>query len=198
MNYYDLKNILLIDKPSTQLRKCKNDLFSLIPEFYNTFQFDQKTVWHTKDVFEHILMVVDGVEPDYRLRLAALFHDVGKPYTFFVDENGKGHFHGHWEKSENIFQKYKENFFLSEEDINLVCKLIYYHDLTICSENLSIFKNEFSEDEMSLLFSLKRADILAHNKIFVSDILKELEAAKDSYYHSLTILDNYKEQNEYD
>ena len=95
MNYDDLKKILLTDYPSKILRSRREELFSLIPEFSYSYQFDQKTKWHTRDVFEHTLMVVDEVQPDYRLRLAALFHDVGKPFSMTVDDMGEGHFHGH-------------------------------------------------------------------------------------------------------
>jgi poly(A) polymerase len=49
--------------------------------------------WHTHDVFGHTLLTVESIEPELRLRLAALFHDVGKPRTAAAD----GSFHGHAE-----------------------------------------------------------------------------------------------------
>ena len=190
MNYDDLKKILLTDYPSKILRSRREELFSLIPEFSYSYQFDQKTKWHTRDVFEHTLMVVDEVQPDYRLRLAALFHDVGKPFSMTVDDMGEGHFHGHWEKSEEIFQKYQNNFQLSESDIYLVRKLIYYHDLSIRSGTLSIFLCEFSPDDMKLLFSLKRADAISHNEIYVKDGLAKIESARELYYKGIQQFNN--------
>jgi poly(A) polymerase len=41
--------------------------------------------YHTHDVFGHTLLTVEGVPPDLILRLAALFHDVGKPSTATPD-----------------------------------------------------------------------------------------------------------------
>ena len=38
------------------------------------------------DVFEHTMCVIDRVEPILHLRLAALFHDIGKPHTLTIDE----------------------------------------------------------------------------------------------------------------
>lgn len=46
-----------------------------------------------KDILEHTLTVVDGVPPEHELRLAALFHDVGKPKTKTFDSEGVHFFH---------------------------------------------------------------------------------------------------------
>ena len=43
----------------------------------------------------------------------------------------------------------------------------------------------FSEDEMDLLFLLKKADILAQNEEFIFDRLDDLEKQKDLYYATL-------------
>jgi poly(A) polymerase len=55
-----------------------------------------------KDVYEHTLSVVSNAlaleppgEPDFVLRMAALMHDVGKPATKSVDEDGRVSFHHH-------------------------------------------------------------------------------------------------------
>jgi len=42
---------------------------------------EQDPVHRHKDVLAHTLAVVDKTRPDRLLRLAALFHDVGKPRT---------------------------------------------------------------------------------------------------------------------
>ena len=139
MDFEELQKILLMDKPSKVLRERREELGKLIPEFKETFDFDQQTIWHQYDVYEHTLHVVDEVMPDYRLRLAALFHDVGKPRLMTIDEEGQGHFHYHWEESERIFIDYQNKFGLSEEDIYLIQKLIYYHDLSIRNTNVQLF-----------------------------------------------------------
>lgn len=55
--------------------------------------------WHKADVWGHSLEVLANAsvheERDVVLRLAALLHDVGKPATRFVDENGDIRFFGH-------------------------------------------------------------------------------------------------------
>ena len=66
-----------------------------IPELAPAVGFDQRTPHHVYDLFTHISHVTGAVPADVTLRWAALLHDVGKPETFTLDENGRGHFYGH-------------------------------------------------------------------------------------------------------
>jgi tRNA nucleotidyltransferase (CCA-adding enzyme) len=67
----------------------------VIPELKSSVGFDQHSPHHAYDLYTHIAHVVAAVPADPVLRLAALLHDVGKPATFTLDENGRGHFYGH-------------------------------------------------------------------------------------------------------
>ena len=98
----NIKSILMDKKPSIRLDEAREMLFSVIPEFRNSYGFNQRTDWHIYDVYNHTLKVVDNVSNNLPLRLAALFHDMGKPYTF-KEENGVGHFPHHWDESLRIF-----------------------------------------------------------------------------------------------
>ena len=188
MRYAELVNILLSEKPSEELRKRKEELVLLIPEFGNCIGFDQKSIYHPYDVFEHTLRVIDGVEDNFCLRLAALFHDVGKPYI--KDPRGEGHFGGHWNKSKDIFIKYKDNFFISFSSFTLICNLIEYHDFSVDIKNVKTFISKFSEDEMKLLFSLKKSDIYAQNKDFIKNEMEKLDIQQKIYN---TALENSKD-----
>ena len=185
MRYVELVEILLSDKPSIKLREKKEDIALLIPEIKKSFNFDQKNIWHPYDVFEHTLRVVDEVDNSLVLRLAALFHDIGKPYKMKLDDDGQGHFYGHWDKSKEIFIQYKNNFYIGYESFTLICNLIEYHDLNIDMRNVRKILKEFSEDEFKQLLSLKRADILAQNKDFIGERLEDLERQRQLYYSAL-------------
>lgn len=154
--------ILLSENPSNLIRLHKQDIYKLIPELKECEGFNQHNDYHVYDVLEHILHVLDNVGDNYLLRIVALFHDIGKPASFTLDEQGVGHFYGHWTKSKEIFNKYKNIFKLSPEEIELVNNLIEYHDLNMMNENIDMFKNIF-KDNMDLLLTIKRADILAQN-----------------------------------
>ena len=49
--------------------------------------------------------MVTKVPTQLDLRLAAFYHDIAKPGTFSLDENGVGHFYGHPKLSAEIANK---------------------------------------------------------------------------------------------
>ncbi|MEO9180556.1 MAG: CCA tRNA nucleotidyltransferase [Acidimicrobiales bacterium] len=51
-------------------------------------QLEQDPIHRHKDVLRHTWAVVDKASPDLVLRLAALFHDIGKPNTRAITEDG--------------------------------------------------------------------------------------------------------------
>ena len=68
------------------------DLF--LPEL-GALKLEQDPVHKHKDVFHHTLAVIERTDPELELRLAALFHDVGKPKTRRIDEKEGVSFHHH-------------------------------------------------------------------------------------------------------
>lgn len=93
----EIFKILLADKPSISIRIMEElEILELVlVELVDCIDFDQRNPYHEKDVYNHILCVVDEVPKKIELRLAALFHDISKPESFFLDEEGIGRFYGH-------------------------------------------------------------------------------------------------------
>lgn len=167
MNIDKLYELLLSDKPSELLLCYEDELLSMIPELRICKGFNQNNKWHVYDVYEHILHVVDGVPADLDLRLAALFHDVGKPLSYKEDEQGNGHFFGHWDESIKIFERFASKYGIDEDTRRNVSNLISYHDLNVDrlnEEQLNRMCQLFGKDGIVKLFQLKRADLLAQNK----------------------------------
>lgn len=155
-------DILKQNNSSDLIRWNKEEVYKVIPDLKKCDGFDQLNDYHIYDVLEHILVVLDNVGDDYLLKIAALFHDIGKPNCFTKDDNGIGHFFGHWDESVIIFDKYKDLFKLNDEDYIYVKNLIQYHDLRPVSDNMPKFKELFGNRVNGLLI-LKKADILAQN-----------------------------------
>lgn len=166
MTLEELYKIILSDKPSDLIKENEEKIFEMIPELIVCKGFDQHNEWHIYDVYEHILYVVDGVKSDIVLRLAALFHDVGKPIKYTEDENKVGHFFGHWEESQRIFNEFANKYNIDKDITNKVSNLIYYHDLNVGQlDDSEIDKliDIFGKDGMEDLYELKRSDLLAHS-----------------------------------
>ena len=101
------------------------------------------------------------------MRLAALFHDVGKPKTYTEDENGKGHFYGHWEVSQKIFDEFAKRYDIDKSITDRVSNLIYYHDRNIDNLDDDRFRevyDKFGYDGIKELYELKESDLLAQNE----------------------------------
>ena len=86
---------------------------------------------HSYDVFEHNLRSLQhAADKDwsFEVRLAALFHDVGKPKARrWSDEKGDWTFHGHDVVGARIVKKALEDLHFSRETIEKTEKLVRWH-----------------------------------------------------------------------
>lgn len=87
---------------------------------------EQDPIHRHKDVLSHTLAVVDKTSPDRILRLAALFHDVGKPKTRAYTDGGVS-FHHHEVVGARMTKQRMEALRYSTEDTEAVVKLVELH-----------------------------------------------------------------------
>lgn len=125
----ELFKILLSKQPSygIKLLYSLNILEIIIPELIESVGFNQHNPHHELDVFNHILCVVDSTPPIIEIRLAALFHDIGKPSTFSLDEEGVGHFYGHQDISRDMSEKILKRLKTQNDIIETVKILVKEH-----------------------------------------------------------------------
>jgi poly(A) polymerase len=85
----ELTALLLAPVPSITLWDAVDSgrLAELVPEL-PALRMEQDPIHRHKDVLTHTLAVVDKTSPVEVLRLAALFHDVGKPRTRSYEHGG--------------------------------------------------------------------------------------------------------------
>ena len=173
----ELLKILSYKEASRYIDEYRELFFIIIPRLKETYNFDQHNKYHIYDVFHHTLKVIDGVSNNKYLKLAALFHDIGKPEKFFTDEEGVGHFYGHWETSAKIFKQYCKEYKVDKKTKDIVTSLIINHDRQLPSKRSSMIKflQEFNPEYLNLLFELKKADILAQNPIYHEQSLSKLQ-----------------------
>lgn len=152
-----------------------------IPEILAMAHFEQHNPHHIFDVLEHTCCVVENVDVNRTLRLAAFFHDSGKPSTFSQDSDGIGHFYKHALVSEDIARTRLRELKCDHKTIDDVCMLVRLHDNTIQVSKKSVKKvlAKISQELFEDLLCLKRADNLGQNPEF------KIEA---SYFASLSTL----------
>jgi tRNA nucleotidyltransferase (CCA-adding enzyme) len=86
----ELSKLLIGARPAKALRIARDTgvLVALIPEFARAIDYDTQSARQGRTLDEHIFGVVQSAPTSLAVRLAALFHDVGKPEE---DETGEKH-----------------------------------------------------------------------------------------------------------
>ncbi len=132
----------------------------IIPELSPCIGFDQKNFHHCYDVYTHSVMALDATPPLLPIRLAALLHDVGKPATFSVDEQGVGHFYGHPKQSVVLAAGALNRLRIPNELKQQVLTLIERHDLPVEPQRKWVGRwlSRLGEENFFLLLHLKRGD----------------------------------------
>jgi len=84
-----LSHVLLHDDPTDGLWELvdSGDADRIVPEL-PALALEQDPIHKHKDVLAHSIAVTAQTRSDLTLRLAALFHDIGKPRTRRIDDNG--------------------------------------------------------------------------------------------------------------
>lgn len=113
------------------------------------------------------------------LCFAALLHDIGKPRRFTLDEQGGGHFLGHWETGRDMADEMLARLRCSRLFRERVTRLVGMHEVPIPKTEKSVRRllGRLGEEDLRLLLLLKRADNLAQSPAY-QDRQRELDSAE--------------------
>jgi putative nucleotidyltransferase with HDIG domain len=177
----ELRQMLTSDRPRLALELLDaGELLEVILPEVAACKGVAQTGFHTHDVFGHTLLTVEGVPADLALRLAALFHDVGKPSTATPD----GAFPGHELAGAQMAHSALERLRFAQKEIDPVVKLVRLHLRPV------YYSSEWTDgavrrlardagDQLGRLMALARADIAA-SAYPEPEKLDELQARIDS------------------
>ncbi|MGZ4673163.1 MAG: CCA tRNA nucleotidyltransferase [Ilumatobacteraceae bacterium] len=131
----ELDKLIVVDHPSAGLwfvieTGLAEDFLPELP----AMRLEQDPIHRHKDVLTHTLAVVENVRPELhpdfdfrRTRLAALFHDIGKPQTRGV-QPGKGvTFHHHDAVGARMTRKRLTALRYSHDDVEAITELVALH-----------------------------------------------------------------------
>ncbi|MBM0046319.1 HD domain-containing protein [Anaerococcus sp. mt242] len=162
----ELNKILLADDPRRGILLLDEVglLEYIFPEVFATKDFDQHSSFHSENLYDHTLSVLEKTPPILEVRMAALYHDVGKIDTFFLDENGEGRFFGHQSLSEELLVerlkklKYSRKFI---ENTSILVKRHMDNTNTYTKKSVRKLLRNIGEENLLNLFKLQRADVMS-------------------------------------
>ncbi|MDW7667800.1 MAG: CCA tRNA nucleotidyltransferase [Bacillota bacterium] len=191
-NYSNIKNvsperirvefdqILLSKRPGKGINALikTNIMKHIIPELYDSIDFEQHNKYHDKDVYKHTLAVLENIESKLELRLAALLHDIAKPETFTLDKENEGHFKGHHiksaEKSVEILRRLRYDN-RTIENVRVLIRYHYLKDISIKEKGVKRFIRNVGIERLDDIFKLNIADIKGKSDIAGMDKVNSLK-----------------------
>ena len=160
----ELLRMLESDKPSIGFNNMMESglLAVILPELAQCSGVHQREM-HCYDVFEHLLRTCDAADREKPIiRLAALFHDIGKPQSLDVAESGALSFHRHEQISAEIAETITRRLRFSNQVIKEVCHLIRHHMFNYQDEwtdaAVRRFIHRIEPKYLGSLLGLRRAD----------------------------------------
>ncbi len=156
----EMTKMLCGDNIYRVLQEYHDVLGVFIPEILPMVGLDQRNRHHCYDVWEHTIRTVAFIPPVAVLRYTMLFHDMGKPRTYTLDEGGNGHFYGHPKVSSKMAQDVMERLKFDHDTKDKVTVLVLWHDRDIPRTRQGMLKNLslMGKERLEELLLVKAAD----------------------------------------
>ncbi|MFT9494298.1 HD domain-containing protein [Anaerosolibacter sp.] len=180
--HLDLLNKIFPEiEPMKQVGQCKYHVVDSWAHSLYTLNVAESIIYangyfenHLREAYEeHTQRIFSNGHTRIQLiKLAALFHDIGKPSARWTDETGRIRFKGHEITGMEIVADISDRLKLSNKEKQFLCKIVKEHmwPLTLYKENdvsgraiYDLFKN-FGEDTLDVLL-VSLADIIATRKL---------------------------------
>ena len=154
-----------------------------IPEVVPMVSFDQHNPYHYLDVFAHscqVLTICRIYNADLITKLAAFFHDIGKPHCYQDDKNGIRHFKGHGKISADMTDAIMRRLKFDNDTRDKVVQLVYFHDASfeVGKKYIRRWLNKIGVDQFKRLLVLRRADIMGQSETHREERIQKLDAVK--------------------
>lgn len=156
------------------LEEFSDVLGVILPEIKPLIGFEQINHHHIYDVYTHTLKALEQSSPSKTIRLALLFHDIGKPACASFDDKGEMHFYSHPKKSAEITEEIMTRLRFDNDTKNKVVTLVKFHDSPIMVQDgifpdrrrIKRIMSQIGEELIYDLIEIKRCDNSAQNPQF--------------------------------
>lgn len=177
----ELLKLLCGENTDFVLRRYRTVIAVFIPELKGTFDFEQNSKHHNRDVYRHTVAAVRNIEPLPLLRVTMLFHDIGKPLAQTTDKFGVSHYKNHPKIGAAMTREILRRLCMSSAFIDEVCTLIRWHDERFQPDTVMLkgYLKRLGVEVMQALMLIQHADILAQSKYMREEKLTTLAAVGD-------------------
>jgi poly(A) polymerase len=87
----------------------------------------EQSGYHVYDVYDHTMVAVEHAPPDLLTRVAVLLHDVGKPHTHAIADDGRHTFHDHPDIGARMTRTILERLRFANDEVDAVELLVRHH-----------------------------------------------------------------------
>ncbi len=172
---------LLVGQNAGEVLRQYPDVFCQFwPELGPLVTLEQNNPWHCWGGWEHTIQALEAAPVDVTLRLAMLFHDIGKPACKSTDEKGIDHFCGHPAVSARLADEMLRTLKFDNKTRERVVLLVERHDAQLPprSQVIRRWLNRLGPEAFFQLLEVKRADHMGQAPEKVKDRLTELDEIK--------------------
>ena len=180
----ELVKLLVSDHPDYLRTAYETGITAVVlPEFDAAMKCEQNNPVHIYTVGEHTLRGLLNVENDKVLRLAILFHDLGKVRMCEENEEDVFQSYGHPEVGSEMAREIMRRLKFDNDTTDKVKKLVLEHDGRIKNKpkyaRRAVFR--IGKELFPYFLKMRRADILAQNPKIQAERLEDLDVLQKLY-----------------
>lgn len=158
------------------ISKFRRILFYVVPELKSMDGCSQNNPYHYGTVFEHTLDALEYANTSERfpaewaddfVKIALLFHDIGKPLVKSTDANNQDHFYAHEVKSAAIAYDVLTRLRCSNKLRDTVVELVRNHTLEATPTPCRVRRvlNRLDVIQVRRILKMTECDVMAHTDI---------------------------------
>jgi len=159
----------------------------VLPELVDCLGVPQNR-YHEFDVYHHTLATVREADPRFRVRWAALCHDLGKPATRAEKDDGDNSFYGHAQRGAEITARLLDRLRFPRSERDAIALLVSEHMFDYRPEWTDAAVRRFLKrvgwDHLDDLFLLREADVRGTGRgsdtSSIVELKKRIEAVRAS------------------
>lgn len=129
--FVELKRLLCGKDIKRVLMEFSSVFAEIIPPLGAEIGYDQGSKYHNSTLYEHTARAVEAAPETVEMRLAMLFHDIGKPLCRTEDEDGECHYYGHGEVSARMTDEILRSLKCDNALRERVVDIVRYHDIPV-------------------------------------------------------------------